>query len=148
MTWVFFCSSTVRTNCMPNTPMTYYTSFHISRLCPFLYISACATGINHFPASLLHEMKEFIMVTVSHCWEFSMIYLAEIDWFINTKRTEFCCRDSDTHLAACRRTRRSNIFSRKDFPCFTSQALVWRTRSYHTLNHFLIIWVARHSFHL
>lgn len=72
---------------MRNISMTYYTSFCISRLCPLLYIAACATGINHFPASLLHEMKEFIMVTVGHCEAFTVIYLGEIDWFINTEWT-------------------------------------------------------------
>lgn len=48
-----------------NISMTYYTSSCISRLCPLLYIAACAPGINHFPASLLREMKEFIMLTVA-----------------------------------------------------------------------------------
>lgn len=62
---VFSCGSTLFTDCMWNISMTYYTSFCISRLCPLLYIAACAPGINHFPASLLHEMKEFIMLTVA-----------------------------------------------------------------------------------
>lgn len=64
--------------------MTYYTSFCIPRLCPLLHTAACATGINHFPASLLHEMKEFIMVTVGRCEAFAVIYLVKLDWFINT----------------------------------------------------------------
>lgn len=58
--------------------MTYCASFCISRLCPLLYITACEPGINHFPASLLHEMKEFIMVTVSRCKAFTVIYLGKM----------------------------------------------------------------------
>lgn len=50
---------------------------------------ACTPRINHFPASLLHEMKEFIMVTVGCCKAFAVIYLREIDWFINTSEQDF-----------------------------------------------------------
>lgn len=80
----FSCGSSLFTDCMGNISLTYYTSFCISCLCPPLYKAACTPGINHFPASLLHEMKEFIMVTVGQCEAFAVIYLGEIDWFINT----------------------------------------------------------------
>lgn len=53
--------------------MTYYISCRISRLCP--PVCACAPRINHFPASLLLEMKEFIMLTVGRCEVFIVIYL-------------------------------------------------------------------------
>lgn len=86
---------------MGNISMTYYTSFCISRFCPLLYIAACAPRINHFPASLLHEMKEFIMVTVGRCKAFTVIYLGEIDWFINTEWTVLCGGGSATHAAGC-----------------------------------------------
>lgn len=79
----------------------HITLHFVSRLCPLLYIAACAPGINHFPASLLHEMKEFIMVTVGRCEAFTVIYLVEIDWFINTEWTVLCCGGSAIHLPAC-----------------------------------------------
>jgi len=61
-----------------NISLTHYTRSYISGRCPPLYIvAASAPGINHFPASLLHEMKEFIMVTVGRCEAF--IDLSEID---------------------------------------------------------------------
>lgn len=98
---VFSCSSTIFTVCMENISMTYYTSFCISRLCPLLYIASCAPGINHFPASLLHEMKEFIMVTVDRCKAFTVIYLGGIDWLINTEWTVLHWRGSMAYFAAC-----------------------------------------------
>lgn len=102
---VFSCSSTLFTDCMGNISMTYYTSFCISRLCPLLYIASCAPGINHFPASLLHEMKEFIMVTVNRCEALTVIYLGEIDWLINTEWTVLRWRGSmAAYLAACHYT--------------------------------------------
>ena len=58
--------------------MTYCSSFCISRLCPLLYITVCEPGINHFPVRLLHEMKEFIMVTVGRCEAFAVIYLGKM----------------------------------------------------------------------
>ena len=88
---VFPAAKTLFTDGLGNISMTYYTSFCISHLCPLLYIAACAPGINHFPASLLHEMKEFIMVTVVRCEAFTVIYLGEIDWFINTEWIALCC---------------------------------------------------------
>ena len=64
---------------------TRYARSCICLCCPTLYIvGASEPRINHFPASLLHEMKEFIMVTVGRCKAFIVIYLSEIDWFINT----------------------------------------------------------------
>lgn len=58
--------------------MTYCSSFCISRLCPLLYITVCEPGINHFPVRLLHEMKEYIMVTVGRCEAFAVIYLGKM----------------------------------------------------------------------
>lgn len=58
--------------------MTYCASFWISRLCPLLYIIACELAMNHFPASLLQEMKVFIMVTVGRCEAFTVIYLGKM----------------------------------------------------------------------
>lgn len=74
----FSCSTTLFTAFTGNISMTYCASFCISRLCPLLYITACEPGINHFPASLLHEMNEFIMVTVSRCKAFTVIYLGKM----------------------------------------------------------------------
>lgn len=74
----FSCGATLFTACMGNISMTYCASFCISRLCPLLYITACEPGINHFLASLLHEMKEFIMVTVGRCEAFTVIYLGKM----------------------------------------------------------------------
>lgn len=112
---VFSRGSTLFTDCMGNISMTYYTSFCISRLCPLLYIAACAAGINHFPASLLHEMKEFIMVTVGRCEAFTVIYLGEIDWFINTEWTALCSGGSAAYLATCRCV------------CWKNTSPVWRS---------------------
>lgn len=58
----------------------WHIAFHfcISCLCPLLYITAYELRINHFPASLLHEMKVFIMVTVGRCEAFAVIYLGKM----------------------------------------------------------------------
>lgn len=106
----FSCSST-RTDCMQNISMTHYTSFCISRLCPLQQRAAYTTGINHFPASLLHEMKESIMVTVGHCEALAVIYLVEIDWFINTEWTVLGSVDGEMYLATCHCTCWKNVFS-------------------------------------
>ena len=73
-----FLQRNLFTDCTGNISMTYCSSFCISRLCPLLYITVCEPGINHFPVRLLHEMKEFIMVTVGRCEAFAVIYLGKM----------------------------------------------------------------------
>lgn len=98
----FSCSSTLFTDCTGNISVTYYTSFYISRFCPLLYIAARTPGINHFLASLLHEMKEFIMVTVAIARRSLVIYMDEIDWFIKSEWTVLCFGGSAAYLAETR----------------------------------------------
>lgn len=77
LTWTFSCAAAFVCVCLENQ---WHIAFHfcISRLCPLLYITAYELRINHFPASLLHEMKVFIMVTVGRCEAFAVIYLGKM----------------------------------------------------------------------
>lgn len=102
-TLAFSAGATSLAACVGNISVTHCASFCISCLCPPPYISACKPGINHFPASLLHEMKGFIMVTVGRCEAFAVIYLGKM--IDSLTLSEQCSAGGGSAAAACDRGR-------------------------------------------